>query len=67
MQTIEHGAERVSQGQVWAAIGEERKTALEALAVRNYRSVSAELRLAIDDHLGGHQDERQGEVVRNGR
>lgn len=41
----------LTPGQIRAAVGEERKVALEELAARNYRSVSAELRMAIDGHL----------------
>lgn len=41
----------LSPGRLRAAVGVERKAALEELAARNYRSVSAEIRMAIDGHL----------------
>lgn len=52
MTTTEH-THRVplSPGRLRAAVGEERKAALEVLAARSYRSLSAEIRVAIDKHL----------------
>ncbi len=60
MQTIDHHQRTLlSPTQIRAAVGEERKAALEELALRNYRSLSAELRLAIDGHLATRLQPRE--------